>query len=362
MGIEQQLLKSKPREYSLSMDTVTIEVGDEVLVASYGIEQRTKGILRRQSNKANFQISFLNSGVGERFSFDIPKQSKVGDEFTAVENGIYSSLDLAIRGYIQSKSIELTGEGVSKLEEGLISGNGADDALERYISTAINSEQIREVINKALVAARHVTKIPTISREGFQAYLEYRLGIVNKVSLDTQEDIIEGVSNYIEATLHLGADEDKVWQAAREYLGRSGVSHKDSYLEIIHKDFVPQYTQLRHRKKKQDRYPEDILGHVIESTVEGGIAGWIGFGVLEWLANGIFGTSINLPGFYIGTGLVFMAPYVRVTGQKLIGTSKIDRTIASLKDRTSRKLLTYDSSPTVIDIEARAVERTHFSR
>lgn len=314
---------------------------DGILLTSTGYDTKPNNnwIGRVRDNEANLSIEVEN--LEYNCSYTIPKDFKIGEELTPIEDKIYLFINdilSDINDGWEKKRIE---NEAKSLEAAVLEIQ--PDHLENCPQWEIHENQY---VERLILSIKNVTGITSLSKKKFQEYRSLLCGQIkinqkdgknelNNADLTSQEELLYHVVGFIDT---LPADTKKLSNKVRKYLANEPITEQD--LNIIVDRFVPSllninsnYSQLR----RKETVPNDISDHALNSFLEGGFTGWITMSVFgEAVINGIFSTDIDIPGWYIGAGISFALPYVRslFTRKKAEDyyKSEVDQLLASYKD------------------------------
>jgi len=140
-------------------------------------------------------------------------------------------------------------------------------------------------------------------------------------------DLIDNLANYLESSTKTSNSRSaqKVSLGYLSSFNESNAQITANEAKLIIENFVPSYTHLLIKQRKIKGFPKEIVKHVLEGFIGGGIGGWLCLSLIgEAVVNNILGTAYDIPGFYIGAAIGIVAPYLTVPYKKLTQGKRIE--------------------------------------
>jgi len=349
-----------PTKYADSENSTFFDVSGILLSVNYDVERRKKYNLIPSTTTAKIKV---NIGDGARVlthQYRIPRTFKVGREIESIQDGLYGLMDEVIRSVVQMRRLDETRKEVSQTEERYLFPEVK--TFREYLTTVElpeengKAQEYRvwdEFANQLVISVQHITDITSLSRGGFEEYQERRASSLKQaLSQDIQiidpKALLQAVVDFLDSNTDIDVDIMVAQERTLSYLQLleeretgSGVV-RSRRNEVIANEFVVTYLRIRRDRTHAVQLPDDIVDHAIGSFVEGGIKGMV---VLSWIGesiiNSIFKTNYDVPGWYIGAGLQFLWPYIKAPYQLAARNRNYKRSLSSLRQAVSTKLLAY---------------------
>jgi hypothetical protein len=270
-------------------------------------------------------------------------------------------MDEIVRTAVQLKALESAERDVEAAEaehlffEGAIrqhddSAGVASGASRRRTAQA---ELLAELVGRVITAVRHLTNITSLSRDGLEEYQRDRSQALERVTQSESfssalrvHDILQAVEAFLRFEAEGTTDVEALRERTLDYLDllerkHSGSSPALTYEQrhIIVNEFVADFVKMRRKYDAAAAYPKNLIEHALGSFFGGGIAGWFLLSFLgEEVLEGLTGTSLNIPGFYIGAAVSFAWPYLQAAFGLLTRERQYERRRQSLLEKTGRRL------------------------
>ncbi|UCC74702.1 MAG: hypothetical protein JSV86_09175 [Gemmatimonadota bacterium] len=346
-----------PTAYSDKNNSTFFDVGGTLITVGYEVIERKRWFLIPGPSLARVEI---NVGDGESvmsYEYSVPRNRRVGPEIAAVERGLYSLLDNAVRTTMQMKVLEASEREVEALElEHLFEGGSAardsthDAAGARR---AREQELLSEVVDRLVTAIRHVTRVTSLTADGLEAHQRDRTHALERVVESTSLTSVleaQGVLGAVEAFLahevETATDVNTLRERTLGYLDRLRETSGDAIpaigyeqAHIITNEFVPAYVVMKRKYDAAAAVPSDVLGHAFGSFFGGGITGWLTLSVFgEAVIRNLTGVYLDIPGWYIGAAVAFIWPYIKAAIGMLTRDKKYEKRRQLLLRRLTKRL------------------------
>lgn len=350
-----------PSRYSDKNSSTFFEVAGLLITIEYEVIEEKRMLVFPGAIVGRLSARVGDSTAKIFHQYEIPRGHWVGGEIAHTERGLYGFMDEVIRAAVQLKALETAERDVEAAEaehlffEGALlrkdeRGGVADGSSHRATAQVA---LLAELVSRVMTAVRHLTNITSLSRDGLEAYQRDRSQALERVTQSesfTSALRVHDILQAVEAFLRFEAEGTKDVQVLRErtldYLdvlerrhsGNSpAITHEQAH--IIVNEFVPDFVKMRLKYETAAAYPKNIFEHAVGSFFGGGIAGWFILSFLgERVLEGLTGTSMNIPGFYIGAAVSFAWPYLQATFGLLMRDRHYENRRQSLLDKTSRRL------------------------
>ncbi|MGD2218393.1 MAG: hypothetical protein PVJ64_16675 [Gemmatimonadales bacterium] len=346
-----------PTVYSDKNNSTFFDFGGTLITVGYEVIERKKWFVLPGPSLARVEI---NVGDGESvmsYEYSVPRTRRVGPEIAAVERGLYSLLDEAVRATMQAKVLEDAEREVRALEmEHLFEGGSTaresrgDAAAARRVR---EQQLLEELIDRLITAVRHVTNVTSLSAEGLEAHQSDRGQALEKVVQSTSlasvleaQGVLGAVEAFLDYELEATTDVNTLKDRTLGYLDRLRDTSRDSLpaisyeqAHIIANEFVPTYVAMKRKYDAAAAVPSDIVGHAFGSFFGGGITGWLVLSVFgETVIRNITGTYVDIPGWYIGAAIAFVWPYLKAAKGAMTREKKFERRRQKLMQRLTKRL------------------------
>lgn len=346
-----------PTRYSEKTNSTFFEAAELLVTLDYEVVREKRWLVVPGALQAHLTAKLAGGTTIIAHSYEIPRDRRVGDEITALERGLYKFVDEVVRAAAQLKALEAAQRAVTAVEdEHLFEGAREETAAKRVAGddadAARGSTELDTLIDRLLMAVRHLTNITSLTREGLHAYQSDRseaLANIWRASSLTAAVRVHGVLQAVEAFVRHEADStDDLRQLrlrTREHLFavRQQPELREvitpERVEIIVAEAVPEFLALKKRYDEVSKMPKNIFEHTIGSFFGGGFAGFFAIDLIgESVLSSLLNTSIDLPGFAIGAVVTFVWPYMRGGYGWFVRERWLDRKKESVLRRLSKLL------------------------
>lgn len=348
----------RPTRYSARNDSTFFQVAGTLVSVRYEATERKKWGLLPQPYQARLEVVVDDGAAVLEHEFELPANLSVGPEIWAVERGLYGVMDEAVRTAMQLRTEEKTERAVREAESEHLY---RDEAAGREVGAqaagggrrAPDEAVLQELADKLVTAVRHVTKVTSLSPEGLDEYQAEQAETYQRVLQATSpaaalelHDAIRAVEGYLEHEAEEVQDVKRLKERAREYLALLESRSVGGSLVLNHRqrravveEFVPAYAKLQREYREAGQVPTNLVEHAFGSFFGGGITGFLVIDVFgESFIEGLAGMPLDLPGWWIGAGLAFFWPYLKVIGGLLTRESRFERQRDRLVQRMDRRL------------------------
>lgn len=324
-----------PTQYSIQNESVIIDKESQLLTIDYSVQEK-RGFFGLRNKGYVASLSILNHDTSmSAFEYEIPKDLKIREELSEVENGLYAVIDETLRSLEQYTATQAAKKTIAYHEEGLSS------SLEmRLAETNDTGKSITS--NDLITAIVGTTNITSLTQKGFLQYREESERSLKGAIAEADSasgDTLHAVILYLDAKRYKSAKTAK--KGIQRFLDNlenaEELSLTKQQRSIIVNNFVPEYHALQ-RSTRAPKYPEDVFDHALESAIGGGLGGYIGGLIAEALIFTVTKTHVKIPGFYIGAGLQFARPYVSETLRYAKGKYQLENKERKLIERIERQL------------------------
>lgn len=354
-----------PSEYAGENNWSAFEIGDTVINISYAVEPIKKKYVFTVGYKTTVEVNVNDGTHVLHYSYEIPKNRKVGDELNTISQGLYGLLDEAIRTLVQftllervradvataeTECLDAVANAISNIDEQGPSGRQETGAKARL------HREINDFATKLINAIVSLTHITSLSRDGFEAYQAKKSRALVRVT-ETGNlparviELHQGIVQLLEADIAAGRNVENVQERVLEYLllleRREDLSFAitPSAAAILVDEFAKSYAQLVRQRELAALFPTNLLHHTGESIVNGGLGGWIGLDLIgESVLKAVFGLSLNIPGVAIGIGALFVLPYLSYPVRARRVNRTYEKGVQDLIRSVDRKLIAAPAS------------------
>ena len=347
----------RPSRYADETKSTFFEASGTLISIHYELVDRSRYLVMRRPPLARLNARIDDGASVHSHEYEVPLNRKVGAEIASIERGLYSFMDEVVRATMQIRALEKTEKDVQTLEEEHLyhqdTASSGPDMQPDLVGTWRQAEQqiLDKLTDHLVTAVSHVTNVTSLTPDGLAGYQSERSTALERFTKATSataslqmHGLLEAVEAYVDYELDAGADLGSLKEKARDYLlqvraGAGGQRITDEQARIIVLEFAPAYAQLQKRRQAAVRFPRDVVGHAFGSFIGGGFAGFFAIDFFgEAVIRGITGIPINLPGWWLGAGIAFAAPYIRAIHASLTGERQFERRRAALLEVTSRRL------------------------
>ena len=350
-----------PSRYSDKNSSTFFEVAGLLITIEYEVIEKNRLFVFPVAILGRLSARVGDSGARISHQYDIPRGHWVGGEIAHTERGLYGFMDEVVRAAVQMKALETAERDVEAAEaehlffEGALPRRDESGAAAEGTShgATAQAELLSELVSRVLTAVRHLTNITSLSRDGLEAYQRDRSQALERVTQSESfssalriHDILQAVEAFLRYEAEGTTDVQALRERTLDYLDVLEHRHSGSSPAITHEqahiivnEFVPDFVKMRRKYEAATAYPKNIVEHAIGSFIGGGIAGWFILSLLgERVLEGLTGTSMSIPGFYIGAAVSFAWPYLQATVGLLTRDRNYERRRQSLLEKTSRRL------------------------
>ncbi len=344
-----------PTRYAERSNSTFFEVAGLLVTIEYRVVSRKSFLLLPGPPSARLLVTM---GETRRLTHDylLPKGRRVGGEISQIERGLYAFLDEVVRSAAQMKALESAERAVEVSESDHLYGSAdlapARPALDLSAEGVEQAPFVGELIEKLIMALRHLTNVTSLTRQGLAAYQGDRTAALERVVESTSltsalrvQGIVQAVEAFLHHEIETTTDVKALRQRTLDYLaevrGRSAVAAaiSDEQAHVIINDFVPAYLKLRKRYDAAAAVPRNLVEHALGSFFGGGIAGYLVISLFgEAVIRNLTGMWVDLPGWYLGAAFAFAWPYLKGTVGYLTRDKKYDREREALLDRINSRL------------------------
>ncbi len=350
-----------PSRYAGKNSSTFFDVAGLLITIEYEVTSKKALLVFPGTLVARLHARVDDSAPRISHQYEIPRSHWVGSEIAQVERGLYGFMDEVVRAAIQLKALESAERQVEAAEaehiffEGAIRRQAEVDELANDVPqrASAQADLLTELVARVITAVRHLTNVTSLSREGLEAYQRDRSHALERVTQSKSfssalrvHDILQAVEAFLRFEAEGTTEVQSLRERTLDYLNLLDKKHSGSAETLTHEqahiivnEFVPAFVKMRRKYEAAAAYPKNIVEHAFGSFVGGGIAGWFTLSLLgEKVLEGLTGTSINIPGFYIGAAVSFAWPYLRATLGFLTRERQYERRRQALLERTTHRL------------------------
>jgi hypothetical protein len=346
----------RPTRYSVRDDSTFFQVEGTLVSVRYHVEERRRWGVLPQPYRARLEIVVDDGAARLEQRYELPTSLKTGPELGPIERGLYGVIDEAIRTTMQLRAQESTEQAARRAEsehlfrdEGVASPDPAGPTARR--SPAV-STILGELSDKLVTAVRHVSKVTSLTTEGLAEYERGQAQSYERILQSTSPEAtlhlhgaLRSVASFLEHEVEDEEELDRLKERARDYLvvveereNRSGPILNSSQRRAIIDDFVPAYAGMLREHRKAGRVP-GIVEHTLGSFFGGGISGFLVIDLFgESLIEGLAGIPVDLPGWWIGAGVAFLWPYLKLAHGLMTREDRLERKKERLLEKMDRQL------------------------
>jgi len=349
-----------PTVYSDKNNSTFFDVRGTLITVSYEVIERKRWFVLSGPSLARVKINVGDGASVLSYDYSLPRNRRVGAEITAVERGLYSLLDEAVRTTMQIKVLEAAEREVKALEDEHLfeGGSRARECLELPSDPAAarrtwEQKLLGELVDRLVTAVRHVTNVTSLTVEGLEAQQRDRAQALERVVQSTSltsvleaQGVLGAVESFLAHEVETSTDVKILRERTLDYLDRlrqrSGhavpaISYEQAH--IITNEFVPAYVAMKKKYDAAAAFPTDIVGHAFGSFFGGGITGWLTLSLFgEAVIRGLTGMSVDIPGWYIGAAVAFVWPYIKAAVGAARRDKQYERRRQLLLQRLSKRL------------------------
>lgn len=346
----------RPTRYSAKDDSTFFQVEGTLVSVRYHVEERRRWGVLPQPYGARLEVVVDDGAARLEHRYELPTSLRTGSELDPIERGLYAVIDEAIRTTMQLRAQESTERAARRAESEHLfrdEAGAAPDLLgpaARHSPAASNV--LAELTDKLVTAVRHATKVTSLSTDGLAEYQRQQAEAYERILRSTSPEAalhlhgaLRSVASFLEHEVEDEEVVDRLKERAREYLAlveerdkESGLVLNSSQRRAIIDDFVPAYTGMLREHRKAGALPE-IVGHTFGSFFGGGISGFLALDLFgESLIEALAGIPLDLPGWWIGAGVAFLWPYLKVAHGLLTREDRLEKKRQRLLEKVDRQL------------------------
>lgn len=342
-----------PTRYSARDDSTFFEVGGTLVSVRYSVEERKRWGLIPEPYLAQLEIIVDDGAARLQDRYDLPTDLKTGPELAPIERNLYALIDEAIRTIVQLRAQESTERAARAAESELLRESPSGSAGSGALRHAPADSLLDELSEKLVTAVRHVTKVTSLTADGLAEYQRQQAESYERILQSTSPEaaahlhgVLRSVAGFLEHEIEEERDIRRLKDRAQEYLllleqreRSSGLTLNPIQRRTIVEDFVPAYARLLREYRKAGRVPTNMVEHTFGSFFGGGISGWLAIDLFgESLIESLAGLPLDLPGWWIGAGVAFFWPYLKVFHGLLTREARLERKRSGLLKRMDQRL------------------------
>lgn len=346
----------RPTRYSARDDSTFFQVEGTLVSVRYHVEERRRWGVLPQPYSARLEIIVDDGAARLEHRYELPTSLKTGSELGPIERGLYGIIDEAIRTTMQLRAQESTERAARRAESEHLYRDEAGPTPDPLGPVAQRSPStstvLDELTDKLVTAVRHVTKVTSLTTEGLAEYQRQQAEAYERILRSTSPEAalhvqgaLRSVASFLEHEVDDGEEMDRLKERARDYLvlveereADSGLALNPTQRRAIIDEFVPAYTGMLREHRQAGKLP-GIVEHTFGSFFGGGIGGFLAIDLFgESAIEALAGLPLDLPGWWIGAGVAFLWPYLKVAHGLVTREERLERRRQRLLEKLDREL------------------------
>jgi hypothetical protein len=349
-GEDSPMLAVRPVRYADVDESTFVEISGLEYWFRYQVEARKRWGLFPQGRWARVSIRAMESDLDLTFEFRLPEDLRVGEELPRIEEGLYRLLEEAHHAARQHRAVALDRLRTSRLAEADAWASAPETGEEAALNLALQEQLQPEgrdwdevFLERLLLGIRYVTRISSLSLEGYRAFLEGRgsAGAAGERGFSAAEAAVRdeagertagesGVALRPAETAHLLDATVMIVEAEASQQGRlvnaklrvldmldgwsasRGAAPSTELIDLLVDTFTPAYLRALRRHARRRRLPRHPVSFLFRQFILGAMGGALVDAAIAdpWLYH-VAGGSFPFEGWQVGAALAMLWPYAR---------------------------------------------------